>query len=163
MEHFFHAVEIETGEMGAFEHVVEVAHALDRSVDGGEGVVAAEEEFVPDAVFLKEHQRLVVLKRAIVEGGAVGVDVGMFADGGDALAFVGMAEMGEDQTDFGEAGGDLVEVTGEGEFEGGLGDKRGARVEEDGEAVAGGVGPEVVELGVLRVETGVHGHELDAL
>lgn len=98
-----------------------------------------------------------------MEGGAVGVDMPVLADGGDAFAFVRVAEMGEDETEFGEAGGNLVEVAGEGEFEGGLGDEGGPGVEEDGEAVAGGVGPEVVKLTVLGVETGVHGHELDAL
>lgn len=54
-------------------------------------------------------------------------------------------------------------MAGEGEFEGGLGDESGPGVKEDGEAVAGGVGPEIVELAVLRVEAGIHGHELDAL
>ena len=106
---------------------------------------------------------MVVLEGPVVEGGAVGVDMPVLADGGDALAFVGMAEMGEDETDLGEPSGDLVEVAGEGEFEGGLGDEGGPGVEEDGEAVASGVGPEVVKLTVLRVEAGVHGHELDAL
>lgn len=163
MEHLFHTVEVQAREVGAFEHVVEVAHAEDGGVDRREGVVAAEEEFVPDAIFLEEHQRMVVLKRAVVEGGAVGVDVAVLADGGDAFALVRVAEMGEDQTDFGEAGGDFVEVAGEGEFERGLGDEGRSSVEEDGQAVTGGVGPEIVELAVLRVEAGVHGHEFDAL
>ena len=163
MEHLFHAVEVEAGELGAFEHVVDVPHAVDGGVDRRERVVAAQEEFVPDAVFLEEHERMVVLQGPVVKGGAVGVDVAVLADGGDAFAFIRVAEMGEDETQFGETGGHVVEMAGEGEFEGGLGNERGAGVEEDGEAVAGGVGPEVVALAILGKETGVHGHELDAL
>ncbi len=163
MEHLFHAIEIEAREIGAFKHVVQVAHAVDGGVDGSERVVAAEKEFVPDAVFLDEHQRMVVLKRTVVEGGAIGVDVAVLADGGDALAFVRMAEMGENQADFREARGDLVEMAGKGEFERGLRDERRAGMEEHREVVTGGVGPEVVELPVLRVEAGVHRHQLNAL
>ena len=132
MKHLFHAVVIEARELGAFEHVVEVAHAVNRGVDGCEGVVAAEKEFVPDAVFLEEHQRMVVLKRTVVKGGAIGVDVAVLAYGGDALAFVRMSEVGENEADFREAGGDLVEMAGQREFQRGLGDESRAGVRSTG-------------------------------
>ena len=51
---------------GAVEHLIECVEAFDRGIDGGKGIVAAEEELVPDAVFLNQHQAVVELEGAVV-------------------------------------------------------------------------------------------------
>src|SRR5262245_16304639 len=48
----FHRIHIETRQVGAFQHVVELAHAANAGVNGGEGIVAPKEDLVPHSVFL---------------------------------------------------------------------------------------------------------------
>jgi len=92
----------------------------------------AEQQFVPDSVFLDEHQAVEELPGTIVQRADVGVDVGMFADRRDAFAFVWMAQMGHNNADFGKAARDFVESARQGAFQRRLGDKGGAGVQQHG-------------------------------
>ena len=44
----------------------DIEEAFDRGINGGKGIVTAEEELVPDAVFLNQHQAVVELEGAVV-------------------------------------------------------------------------------------------------
>ena len=127
-----------------------------------ERVIRAEEEFVGDFVFLGEDEHVVELPGAVEEGGDVGVEVGVLADGDEAFLGPGMADVGHDHAEIREAGGDVVPEAGERVFEGGHFVEGGSGVEEDGEVAFLAMLVEGVADGVSGVEAGVHGAEFEA-
>ena len=56
----------------------------------------------PPALQLRQHQAVVELEGPVVQRAHVGEDVVVLADGDEALGFVGMAEVREDDFDAGE-------------------------------------------------------------
>ena len=105
---------------------------------------------------------MVKLERPVMQGRAISVDMPVFANGDDALAFIGMADVGQDHAYLGEAGGDFIQMARQRALQRGLGDKRGAGVQQHWQMMLSGVLPEIVEAAVLRQESRVHGHQLDA-
>ena len=95
----------EWGEAGlghALGHGDDVVEAVDGFLDGGDGEVGAEEEFVGDAVFDGEAEGVVELPGAVEEAGDVGIYVGLFTNEDDGFGFPGMAEVGDDHFEGGE-------------------------------------------------------------
>ena len=154
---------VEARQGRAVEHPVQPEEALDRGIDRREGVVGAEQHLGPDAVLLHEHETVIELERAIVQCRQIGVDVAVFARHDDSLALVGMTDVGHDDPYFRKARCHGVEVAGQRAVDGCLGDEGGARVQQHGEGVFGGVTPERVEELIVRVEAGVHRQQLDTL
>ncbi len=163
MDHRFQRVLIQAGQRRSFEHPVEAAQAFDRGIDVGEGKIRAEEQSIPNAVFLHQHQALVELERAVMQRADVGEHVGMFADRHDALALVRMTQVGEDEPHAGIFQRHRLDEARQGAFQRRLSHERRARVHEGGQPVFLRVIPERrQQIQVIDAESGVHRQQLDA-
>src|ERR1017187_2907236 len=162
MEHGFHLLHVETGQRGSFEHLVQSSHSGEAGVDGRKRIVASEEDLSPRLVLLNQHKRVIELEWAVMERRAIGVHVRMLAHGGDAFSLVWMGKMRHDDSDLRKTDGDVVDEAREGAVDGRLMDEGCAGVQENRKMVASGILPEEIDLAVVGIEPGVHGHELDA-
>src|SRR4051794_1551120 len=129
MDKLFDLPLIEARKFCAIDHRVQLMQSVEGGIDRGERIIRSEEQLMPNAVFLDEHQAVKELPRPIVQRADVGIDVRMLADDGDALAFVGMAEMSQDEFYLRKSGGDIVQPSRQCELQRGLCDERRPRVQ----------------------------------
>jgi hypothetical protein len=85
----------------------------------------------------------------------------MLADDGYALAFVGVAQMRQDDATFREPHGHRVQMARQCAVQRSLRNEGGSRMKQHRQFVRLGVGPQRIKLPVLRIKPAVHGHELD--
>ncbi len=85
----------------------------------------------------------------------------MFANGCDAFAFIGMAQVGHDDFHVGEAGRDIVQQPWQRARQGRLRDKSCSRMKQYWQAVPGRIFPNVVETAIIGHEACVHRKQFD--
>ncbi len=109
VNHGFNLVFLQSGEPCTLQHVVQSAYTLDAGIHCRERIVGAEQDLVPDAVLLHQHQRVIQLERTIVQRGAIRIHIRMLADDDNAFALIRMAQVSHDDLHIGKANGHLVE------------------------------------------------------
>ena len=86
----------DTWEAGAFDDFVDFPLAGNNVFRGGGGEIGTEDQLVFDAIFDGGHESLVMSKRTVVQGGNVGVKVGVFANQHDAFVLPGVSHVRND-------------------------------------------------------------------
>lgn len=91
---------------------------------------------------------MVKLKRPVIESGAIGIDIGMLADGCDTFDFIRVGRVCHKDFHVRIANGDIVHMAGQGAIERRLANERGPAMEQDREVMKRCIFPQVVELPV---------------
>lgn len=151
------------GEVCAHGGLVDGVEGFDAFAGGGEGEVAAEEEFVDDLELVGADECVVGDPGAAEECGDVGEDVLVFAEEDEHFIDPGVAEVGDEDFEVGEGAGDFVEEVGAGVFHFGFGGEVGAGVEDDGDVECGGAFVDGHGAGVGGVEILCGGADAEAL
>ena len=162
VNHRFDLPRVQPRQRRSLQQGVQRSQSFQRSIHRGEGVIRAEQQLVPDAVLLHQHQAVQQLPGPIVQGAYVREHARMLADDCHAFAFVGMAEMRQHDRRLGKPHGHRIDAAGKRAFQRRLGDEGGAGVQQDGQGVPLGIAPQRVEPLVVRVEAGIHRQQLDA-
>lgn len=109
------------GHVGAHGGLVDSVDGLDTFAGGGEGEVAAEEEFIDHLELVGPNEGIVGDPRAAHQAGEVAVDVLVFAEEHEGFIDPGVAEVADDHFKVGEAAGHFIEQEGAGVFHLGFG------------------------------------------
>ena len=86
----------------------------------------------------------------------------MLPDHRHRLSLIGMTQVRQNDPAFRILDGDGVQMPGQGGVQRSPVDESCPRVEQDGQLMADRILPQVIQLRGLRIESGIHGHQLDA-
>ena len=96
MDHEFDLIAVESRKVSPRQHLVQIAQSSDRVVDRRYRKIGPEQQFVPDAIFLNQHQAVVKLERPIIQRRHISEDMRMLPDHSRGFTFVWMSKVSQD-------------------------------------------------------------------
>src|SRR5439155_5434181 len=124
--------------------------------------ITAKQNLVPHPVLLNQHEGMVELKRPVVEGRTIGVDIGMLSDGDHTLALVRMGKVSHNDLHFRKANGHIVKQAREGARQRRFVNECGPGMKEYRQAMTSSVLPKIVQVRLVGLKAGIHGQQLDS-